>query len=295
MPIPWIVVAAALAVNCLWGGNPIAVKIGLEAFPPFWTAFLRFCLGIVCVAVWAGITGIRLMPDPGEWRPFFGLSLLFAVQIWIMNVGYGLTTGAMGAVLTSTYPLVAALIGHWVLAGDRLTMVRSLGLAIAFAGTAIVLLGESGTGGTELDSVGNRLVLLSGILLGVRMVVSALIVRKSEPARTMFWQMMLAQPWFLVGALATETVSWSAIGWRPVAGIVFQGIVIAGVGFMAVAYLIRRYRPSTIIGLGYLTPVSGAAFGVWILDETLTWGFIAGLAAVAFGLALVLREPRRHS
>ena len=291
MPIPWMAVAIAVAMNCVWGGNPVAVKLGLEAFPPFWTAFLRFCLGIACVAVWARLAGIRMWPSAEEWKPFLGLSVLFGVQIWIMNVGYGLTTGVMGSVLISVYPLVAALLGPWAVAGDRLDAVRSLGLVAAFIGTATVLLGETETGELELFSTGNWLVLISGTLLGIRLVMSARVMRASDPARATFWQMVLAQPWFLAGALTTETIAWHAIGWRPIAGIAFQGVIIAGLGFMVIGHLLRRYRPSTIVSIGFVTPVSGAALSAWILGETITQSFVVGLIEVAIGLALVLRDP----
>ena len=288
-------VAVAVTMNCVWGGNPVAVKLSLEAFPPLWTAFLRFCLGIACVAVWARLTGIRLFPTPDEWKPYIGLSILFGVQIWIMNVGYGLTSGIMGSVLISVYPLVAALLGPWAVAGDRLDAVRALGLVSAFIGTATLLLGESETGQLEVFSTGNWLVLLSGTLLGIRLVMSARIMRVTDPARATFWQMVLAQPWFLAGALASETIAWHAIGWRPIAGILFQGVIIAGLGFMVIAYLLRRYRPSTMISLGFVTPVSGAALAAWILGETISQSFVVGLIEVAIGLALVLREPARRA
>ena len=284
-------VAIAVTMNCVWGGNPVAVKLGLEAFPPFWTAFLRFCLGIACVGVWARLTGIRLFPSPEEWKPFLGLSIMFGVQIWIMNVGYGLTTGVMGSVLISVYPLVAALLGPLAVAGDRLDAVRALGLVAAFIGTATVLLGETETGELEVFSTGNWLVLLSGTLLGVRLVMTTRVIRATDPARATLWQMILAQPWFLAGALASETIVWDAIGWRPVAGILFQGVIIAGLGFMVIAHLLRRYRPSTMISLGFVTPISGAALSAWILGETVTQSFVVGLLEVAIGLALVLREP----
>lgn len=288
-------VAVAVTMNCVWGGNPVAVKLSLEAFPPLWTAFLRFCLGIACVAVWARLTGIRLFPTPDEWKPYIGLSILFGVQIWIMNVGYGLTSGIMGSVLISVYPLVAVLLGPWAVAGDRLDAVRALGLVSAFIGTATLLLGESETGQLEVFSTGNWLVLLSGTLLGIRLVMSARIMRVTDPARATFWQMVLAQPWFLAGALASETIAWHAIGWRPIAGILFQGVIIAGLGFMVIAYLLRRYRPSTMISLGFVTPVSGAALAAWILGETVSQSFVVGLIEVAIGLALVLREPARRA
>ena len=293
MPIPWVAVAVAVTMNCVWGGNPVAVKLGLEAFPPFWTAFLRFCLGIACVGIWARVAGIRLLPAADEWKPFAGLSIFFGVQIWLMNVGYGLTTGVMGAVLISVYPLVAALLGPLAVAGDRLDVIRALGLVTAFIGTATVLLGESETGELELFSTGNWIVLLSGTLLGMRLVMTTRVIRATDPARATFWQMVLAQPFFLAGALATETIAWDAIGWRPVAGILFQGVIIAGVGFMTIAYLLRRYRPSTMISLGFITPVSGAALAAWILGETVTQSFVVGLIEVAIGLALVLREPSK--
>ena len=290
-----MVVAVAVAMNCIWGGNPVAVKLSLEAFPPFWTAFLRFCLGIACVGVWARLAGIRLFPSAEEWKPFLGLSLLFGVQIWVMNVGFGLTTGVMGSVLNSVYPLVAALLGPLAVAGDRLDSIRALGLVAAFIGTATVLLGETATGELELFSTGNWLVLLSGTLLGIRLVVSTRVIRATDPVRATFWQMMLAQPWFLAGALATETIAWDAIGWRPIAGIAFQGVIIAGLGFMIIAYLLRRYRPSTMISLGFVTPVSGALLAAWILGETVSQSFVVGLLEVAVGLALVLREPARRA
>ena len=290
-----MVVAIAVAMNCIWGGNPVAIKFSLEAFPPFWTAFLRFCLGIACVGVWARLAGIRLFPSSEEWKPFLGLSLMFGVQIWVMNVGFGLTTGVMGSVLNSVYPLVAALLGPLAVAGDRLDAVRALGLVAAFIGTATVLLGETATGELELFSTGNWLVLLSGTLLGIRLVMSTRVIRATDPVRATFWQMVLAQPWFLAGALATETIAWDAIGWRPIAGIAFQGVIIAGLGFMVIAYLLRRYRPSTMISLGFVTPVSGALLAAWILGETVSQSFVVGLIEVAVGLALVLREPARRA
>ena len=121
------------------------------------------------------------------------------------------------------------------------------------------------------------------------------VIRASDPARATLWQMILAQPWFLAGALASETIVWHAIGWRPIAGILFQGVIIAGLGFMVIAYLLRRYRPSTMISFGFVTPVSGAALAAWILGETVTQSFVLGLIEVAIGLALVLREPVRRS
>ena len=45
----------ALCVSILWGGNIVAIKLGLGTLPPFWSAFWRFLLGGATVLVWAWI------------------------------------------------------------------------------------------------------------------------------------------------------------------------------------------------------------------------------------------------
>ncbi len=48
---------AALTTCILWGGNVVALKIGLQTFAPFWSAFWRILAGIVVVALWGWSQG----------------------------------------------------------------------------------------------------------------------------------------------------------------------------------------------------------------------------------------------
>ena len=71
----------AVAVHSLWGGNAVAIKIGLEAFPPMWTAFLRFTFAVVCVVLWAWFRGIPMRPQRSEWWWLVLLGVFFFIQI----------------------------------------------------------------------------------------------------------------------------------------------------------------------------------------------------------------------
>ena len=93
MGVPLTAVLAAVCIHTLWGGNPIAVKVGLEAVPPFWSAFVSFAIGLTCILIWARVNRVRIWPAPGEWRGLAGLSALFATQIALMNQGIERTTG----------------------------------------------------------------------------------------------------------------------------------------------------------------------------------------------------------
>ena len=77
----------------------------------------------------------------GEWRSLWIAALLFAVQITLMNIGFHHTSGAMGSVLIATNPLFAVMFAHFLVAGDRMTAGKALGLLVAMAGTSLALLG----------------------------------------------------------------------------------------------------------------------------------------------------------
>jgi len=267
------------------------VKIGLEVFPPLWSGFLRFALGSACVAVWARMMRVSLLPPREEWPVHLGLTLVFTAQIALMNFGFGGTTAANSAVLIATNPLFGVFFAHWWVPGDRLTPGRLLGVGVAFAGAALVLtrgaLGSLSLGGTHY---GDWLVLASACVLGMRLALCGRLLRTVNEVRLTLWQMFLSLPLFAAGGLAFETVHWEKLDWAPVAGILYQGIVVAGLGFSVQYYLLRRYKPSVMISFNFVAPVAGVLLGVWLLDERLTAALLGGMALVAVGITLIARK-----
>ncbi len=290
MKFPLRAAALAVFIHTLWGANPVAVKYGLWVFPPLWTGFFRFLIAIACIAVWARGTGVPIWPRRGEWPALLWLGVLFTVQIAAMNIGFDHTTAAMGAVLIATNPLFASVFAHFMLDEDRLSLRKALGLIVAFAGTALVLLRGSDPGQLSLVSWGNWIVLLSAVLLGSRLILSARILRQVDEVRVAIWQMVVALPLFAAGGALLETIRWENLSWEPLAAIVYQGAVIAGFGFMANFYLMKRYTPSVVVSFNFVSPIAGVLLAVWLLADPLTGALLVGLAMVAAGLNLVARS-----
>lgn len=287
--IPARAVLAALAIHTLWGGNPVAVKLGLEAFPPLWSGFLRFALGCLCVYAWALFARIPIRPTREEWPALLAMGALFTVQIALLNYGFSDTTAANGAVLIASNPIFGVLFAHFLVPGDRVGPMRALGVAVAFLGVGLVITRGAGLAGA---SVGDWIVLASACLLGLRLAVAGRLLRRVNDVRLTFWQMVVSLPLFLVGALAWEEIRWEAIGAAPVAGILYQGIVVAGLAFTVNFYLMRRYSPSVMISFNFVSPVAGVLLGVAILGESLSASLLGGMALVAFGLVLIARRTR---
>lgn len=287
--IPPRAVFAALAIHTLWGANPVAVKLGLEAFPPLWSGFLRFALGCLCVYAWARYARIPIRPERGEWRPLVAIGLLFTLQIALMNIGFGATTAANSAVLISANPLFGMLFAHYLIPGDRISTGRALGVAVAFAGVALVLTRGAALA-SPFGSPGDWIVLASACLLGLRLALCGRLLKSMNEVRLTFWQMLLSLPLFAAGGLAWEEIRWENLGIVPIAGILYQGIVVAGLAFTVNFYLIRRYRPSVMISFNFVAPLAGVLLGMAILGEQLTAGLAGGMALVALGLALIARR-----
>lgn len=290
LAIPLQAILVAIGIHTLWGANPVAVKFGLLAFPPMWSAFLRFSLAVVCIAAWAWMNRIQFLPTREEWRPLFVLSLLFTFQIGTMYVAIDLSAATMSAVLIATNPLFAALFAHVFIAGDRLTPARSIGLIVAFSGTAVALLQSADAQTIEIEKFGNWLMLFSAAVLGGRLVLTAKMLQQIHQVRVVCWQMLLSLPLYAAGGFLWETIRWENVGWQPLAGIAYQGIVIAGLGFMLNAYLMQRYRPSIITSFNFISPIAGVLLAAWLLGEPVTAMLLAGMSLVGLGLYLIARK-----
>lgn len=279
-----------VTINALWGGNVPAVKFGLRAVPPLWSAFWRFVLGTGCIGAWATVKGVPLRPQKGEWGALLLLGALFTVQIALMNIGIHFTSGAMASILIAANPLFAAAAAHVILPDDRLTPARTLGLAVAFGGILLVFLPGVEASGGESTLLGNLVCLSSAALLGGRLVFASRLLRRMESTRVMMWQMALSLPVYALAGWSLEQVNWEALGWEPLLGIAYQGFVVAGFNFMAMAWLLQRHRASLVFGFNFISPLSGVVLSAWLLGDELTWHILAGMIAVGLGLGLITRR-----
>jgi drug/metabolite transporter (DMT)-like permease len=290
LAVPAQAIVISVPIHVLWGANPVAVKYSLLVFPPLWTAFFRFFIAILCVGIWAKLRGVAFWPRPGEWRPLAFIAALFTVQIGAMNIGFNLTTGSMGSVLIATNPIFAALFAHFLIAGDRLSLAKSVGLLVAFVGTALVFLRGSGDLDLTHGTLGNVILLMSACLLGGRLIVSARVLQRMDEARVVLWQMILSLPLFALGGSLFETIQWQAMAWEPVAGLVYQGVIVAGLGFSVSFYLMKRYTPSVIVSFNFVSPIAGVLLSAWLLGDVITGHLWAGMLLVAIGLFLIARR-----
>lgn len=283
---------AALVISILWGGNVVALKIGLDTFPPFWSAFWRMALGVVGVWAWARWRGISLNPAPGSWRGLCVLALIFVVQISTLNWGVHFTSSAYGVVLLNAHPIWTAILGHFFVAGDRLTGRRSLGMALGFLGVCIVFLGQPDARQATHPILGNLLISLDAFLLASRSVYTQHLARQMGNIPPVFWQIALSLPCFAVLAIVFEPPVVGPITPTAMAAVAYQGWVIATICFLVFTHLLTKHSASLVAMFGFTSPFFGLLGSAVLLDERIPAELIAGIVVVTVGLVLATREKR---
>ena len=251
---------------------------------------------MVVIISWAYLNKIPFLPRRCHWPRLLLLGTVFVIQILSFNWGTKLTDTGRASLLLNTHPLLIALISHFFIAGDRLNIVKSIGLIIAFAGVSFVFIGRVSTSQVR---IGDAMVLTSSCGLAViNILLRRYMVPQGNPPieamnqfQILFGQMVFGVPiyyvlsWFLEGQA-------TAYGFRSLSawiGLIFQGVIIAGFCFIAWSSIVKRYPPGRLSSLFFTTPIWGIAFGHLLFQEEITRSLVGGASLVAVGIYLVNR------
>ena len=275
----------ALFTVALWGGNNVSIKVALERGSPMQIGWIRFVLGAVVTVAYMIARRESFTVSRHEVWPLVAVGLMFSVQLVFMNIGQDLTTAGHGVALHSTMPIWAATISQLLIPSDRLNRWRVIAMALSYVGVLAVVFGDTGGSEAGVTVLGDVLSLISAILLGARTVMISIFAQNVSEAKLMLGQLVIGTVLLLAGSYMFETPIYTTDGsfWFALA---YQGFVIAGFGFLATAWLLKHYLPSTVTFFFFVQPVAGVTLAWLILGEDPGRGLIAGVGLVCVGALL---------
>lgn len=279
-------VLLVLMLCTLWGGLVVSVKVGLQGIPPILLAVLRFGVALVCVYAWTRLAGVSLHVARGDRLIIAVPALVMAGQILFLNIGAERTSGSHAVLFMQTYPFVVAAISHYIIPGDRLTMMKNVGLILAGAGMALTIYDEAGGPSTPLGDV---LVLFSSISLAIQIMINKVLVRRISPVAVIFWQQVVVFPIFTLLWAMTEWNLPVTINPAIIAAVLYQGAIVAGFCFLVWIRLLQRHSATQISAFFFTTPLFGVLLSWLILGDQVTTYLTGGLVLLAAGLWVVNR------
>ena len=271
--------ALALAVNLFWGGNFVAVKLGVTHFEPFFFSALRFGLLALLMLPW-----LRL--QPGQMKRILVVGLTMGVLHFALFFSGMRLAGDVSsvAIVVQLYVPFATLLAV-VFLGERIGWRRGLSIAVAFVGVLVIAFDARAfqyADALMIITVGAFVFAVGQVQMRGLVDVGVLALQG--------WINLIAAPVMLAISLAVEDGQMAALtgaGAPEFSALLYSTLLGSLVGHGAAYFLITRYPVSTVAPMFLLTPLVGILAGVAILGDVVTVQIAMGGALVIGAVAVI--------
>ncbi len=284
-------VGAMLLLALVWGLSIPITKLGLETIPPITLTAMRF---LVAVPLFLILAAGRLRVP---WRAVPGVVALGVMGITLGNVAqsFGVqgTSASAGAIISATFPVFVVIFAALRL-GQPVTGRQWVGLAVAFAGIALVAVG-SGSGVDDLaktTAAGVAWMLVSAVVIAFYYIWSAELTGRYGAAPVAAWNA-------LAGLVAILPLAGWELAHQPVHitmqglwAVAYLGVMVTVAGLLFWLYLLRTVPARIAAGVQYLQPVFGVAAASAMFGDRPGPAFAVGVVLILGGLALAAADRR---
>lgn len=275
-----------IAFAALLAFNQVVIAVVNEGLQPVFFAALRSIGAAICLGIWFALRRRPFGLSGAHLAPGLMLGSFFALEFILLFTALDLTTVSRASINFYTMPLWLALLGHWLIPGERITPGKALGQCLAFAGVVIAILWREEGG--EASLLGDILALAAAIAWAAIAVIAKTGLRDVSPDRQLLWQVAVSAPLLLIAAPFFGPLIRDL---QPIHlwGLAFQIIVIVTLGFAFWLWLLSIYPAASVAAFSFLSPVFGVFFGWALLGERIGTPVIVALTLVAAGLVLINR------
>jgi drug/metabolite transporter (DMT)-like permease len=263
--------ALLLLTAAIWGFAFVAQRAGMEHVGPFTFNAVRFALGSVILIPFLVLGRKRRRrgaAGTGRWRPvllaggFAGLILFVGASLQQIGIVY--TTAGKAGFITGLYVIIVPVLGlFWRHRPGRVTW---FGALLAVAGMYLL----SVTGSLAI-SKGDLLVLIGAFAWATHVIIIGRFSPRMDNVMLACLQFAACSILSLVGALATETITYQTI-LRATLPILYAGLLSTGVAYTLQVVAQRRVPATTAAIIMSLEAVFAGLGGWLMLDETLSPG-----------------------
>jgi drug/metabolite transporter (DMT)-like permease len=264
-----------------WSGNYIAGKIALQAFPPVLVYGLRVSIAgiLILPAYWwerrRRATPLWTLRDV----PLLVVLGLFGVSLnqFLFVLGLSRTSVAHSSIFANTTPILILLLAS-ARGLEQLTGWKLVGVMVALTGVVLLRTLDAGPQG-EATLAGDLLTLCGALAFSIFTVLG-------KPQTERFSPITLNTFAYAGGALAMAPVPFSA--W---AAVFYMALLPSVICYIIYFYALARMEASRLAAFSYLQPLLATVFGIYILQERVTFALVVS-GLVIFGGVYITERAR---
>jgi drug/metabolite transporter (DMT)-like permease len=278
-----------LAVCLIWSTVWLFIKLGLNDIPPFSFAGIRL---IIALSVLLPVMFVQRKPLPRKRRDFVLIAL---TGLLLLGLNYGLLywgtqhiSSGLTAVLQSATPIFGLVLAHYLIPGERITLLKLFGLGLGIAGVAVIFFNQLQLAGWTAF-LGCVAVVVGAICVAISYVLVKAYGTHLHPTTLITGQM-------LCGLIPLVTLGFITEGnpltfhWTLTAVVSLLYLALAGsiAAFWLNYWLLARMDATKVMLMGIAETLIAVLLGAVILGETITVRTLIGGACILLSVWLVM-------
>lgn len=272
-----------LGVGSIWGSSFFLIAVGLQSLAPQLITPLRLLFGFLALSLFPAA---RMPVERADWPRIALLGVIWmAVPLSMFPFAEESVSSALTGMLNGATPIFTAAVA-WTLLRRPPARKQRWGLAVGFAGAALIALPTLGEGSSE--AVGIVLIVVALICYGFALNV-AVPLQQKYGSLPIFWRAQM------VGMAITIPVGLSGLAESrfellPVLAILALGVLGTGVAYILMGGLAGRVGATRASISLYLIPAVSILLGVIVLAEKVHPVSLLGSVLVLLGAWLGSRQ-----
>ena len=287
MPMPlsqWLLLGL---LALLWSIAYTFVGLALREVPPDTLVLCRLSVAAMILAVIVHRLGLAWPQGVAGWAPFAVMGVFNnVVPFTLIARGQQDIASGLASIIVATTPLWTVLITRMFRPGERVGIMRMVGIAWGVAGVA-VLFGPEAIAGRGHLLVGMTLVLIASLSYGCAGTWGARF-REVPPILSSCCQLICSSLIMLPLSLATDR-PWllPMPGWVTIGSLLALAILCTALAYIVFYHVLARVGGTNVMLVTLIMPPLSIWLGIVLLGEAFEARYLVGAAIIATGLVVI--------
>lgn len=296
------VVCLTLVCALLWGSAFPLLKIGFGLLQivdntagKLYFAGYRFLLA--GAMIFAGVLAVGrpvALPRKKDYAVMLLIGLMqTTLQYTFFYIGLSFTTGIKASIITGSGSFYLALLSHWLIRDDSLSVKNMAGLVVGFVGLLVLNL-KKGEISFEMSLLGEGFIFLGVFLSALATIAVKKTAVRLYPPLMVGYQLTLGAIVLLMIAAAMEPPS--VLHFSPPTLMIMIYLSFVSAAAFSLWYVLVKYNDLTRMAVyRFLIPVCGTFLSAVIMEtETLDWSALMALSLVCCGMVMTAGGGKRR-
>ncbi len=284
-----IVVLVFITLCLIWSSTWVAIKIGLETVPPFYSAAIRFFIAFILLYLFARIKNLPIPKDLKSHLFFIKFGLLnFLISYSAVYWGEQYINSGLTSVLFAVMPFYTLIFSIWMLPSEKISIKKIIGLLLGFAGVVIIFNDQ-----IEISSAEAVYGMIAILIAPAFSAIGTLIAKKAantyHPVILNTFPIFYCSIALFILSFIFESQSQAVFDETAIFSIIYLAMFGTGIAFVLYFWMLSHQSAVLMSMITFVTPPLALIWGWLLLGEAITEFLVVGLVLILAGIFFARR------